>query len=675
MRSSQRWEALGGTSVLASWGVAVLCTGLLTPAALAGPKGTIQVRFLGDRQLTIDGDLSDWPLDKFKTAAQQPLFPEGQTSSSTTAAGDHLVFDKTRVGLFNGTGGEAFSANDSDFGVSTYFAYDRKFLYILSVCIDDQLRDDKDTTEYGASGFLNDGFEFFLDTKGDSTDCIADDAFPAVDTGEPNADDLQVTVAINSHFKPAGSAANILGARQSVERAGTMDLVGPEKAGPGGIYRDQLDLLGGPDIAARKYDDLRAAGAKNPEIAAKPDAKFTGYVVEMRIPLRGKIPNLTADHAIGFELFWRDVDADEDPGVGGGGISWASWAQSTDVACSDPQVSLFNSANWGRLVFDATDPLVPFPADRPRILFVAASGDNPINADADLMDFLDGHGYVAVPFTSAGSTPEGLREAAAATKGVFISESIGSTSVLDPAGSGTGVFSLKDTDIPVISFEAYMYDNADWVVRTDDGSNDWINWGNTGRSEVDAIGLGDALDSMYIRKADHPLAAGLSGKVKVYKEPYSFNFGIPSADADVIASVNADGTYPTFWVYEKGDKLVDGSVAPNKRIGLFLGQAANPNANTVTDLANLTAEGQQLLLATLNYAVPVAGTAPSLTIASVRASGADLVLSWNGGKAPYKIQRRDAVNVGAWTDVTTTSATTATVARSGGAGFLRVVSP
>ena len=264
------------------------------------------------RKLTIDGDISDWPLAQFKKVAEQPVFPAGQNADSTTADGDHLVFDKTRIGLFNGTTTDAFQANDSDFGVTTYFAHDLRNLYILAVVIDDTLRDDNDTSQFGSSGFLNDGFEFFLDAKGDSTDCISDDAFPNIDQVEPNLDDFQVTVAINSTFKPAGSSTNVLGARQSVERAGNLDLIGPDKAGPGGIYRDQLDAGPGPDIAARKYDDLRAAGALNPELAAKPNVKFTGYAIEMRVPLRGKIPDVVANHAMGFEIFWRDVENLED---------------------------------------------------------------------------------------------------------------------------------------------------------------------------------------------------------------------------------------------------------------------------------------------------------------------------------------------------------------------------
>jgi hypothetical protein len=339
----------------------ITATMLLISPAAAGPKGTITVRPLGNQKITIDGDIADWPLDKFSKVVEQPLFPQGRDGDATSASGDHIVFDMKRIGLFNGTGEDAFQANDSDFGVTTYCTHDNTFLYILSVFIDDQLRDDRDASEFGSAGFNNDGFEFFLDAKGDSTDCISDDAFPNVDESEPNTDDLQVTVALNSTFRPSGAADNILGARQTVERAGTPELIGLDKGGPGGLYRDALAALGGPDIAARRFADLRAAGARNPELAAKPAATFTGYVIEMRVPFGAGIPGFTPDHPVGFEMFWRDVDAEDDPGVGGGGISWASWAQSTEVPCDNPKASLFHTANWGSLVFDKTNFLGSAP--------------------------------------------------------------------------------------------------------------------------------------------------------------------------------------------------------------------------------------------------------------------------------------------------------------------------
>ncbi|MBM3839904.1 MAG: hypothetical protein FJ398_18430 [Verrucomicrobia bacterium] len=244
-------------------------------------------------------------------------------------------------------------------------------------------------------------------------------------------------------------------------------------------------------------------------------------------------------------------------------------------------------------------------ASKGEMLFVTSNADSPINADPAFIEFFTANGYVVTLFGAGGSTPEDLRAAAAGKKVVVFSETIGSTSVLDPAGDATGVFSLKNTDVPIISFEAYMFDNADWVKRTADGSNDFTQWGNTSRTEVADTPINDGRDSLYIRKADHPIAKGFTGKVKVYNELYSLSYGLPSPDADVVASVQENGTFPTIFVYEKGDKLVDGSVAPNKRIGLFLGQNAAPDFNTALDFANLTAAGKQLVLQTVDYAAGV----------------------------------------------------------------------
>ena len=323
---------------------------------LAGPKGDIIVRYLGDENITIDGSISDWPLDKFKKVAEQPNFPAAQESDSTDASGDHIVFDRDRIGRFNGTGENAWQANDSDFGSTIYFAYNDKYLYILAVCIDDVYRMERDTSEYGATGFFNDGFEFFLDALNDSDDCASDIAFPNFDPEAPNVDDFQVTVSLNENFKPDDSGDDVFGVRQTLERGGDPELNGPDKGGPGGIYRDALDTVPGGDIAAKQYEDLRAAGARNPEILANPNVTYSGYTVEMLIPF-GKITGFTPDHSMGFELFWRDVDTDDDEGKGGANISWASWAQSTTVDCGDPQTSLFHTGNWGELIFDTPSTL------------------------------------------------------------------------------------------------------------------------------------------------------------------------------------------------------------------------------------------------------------------------------------------------------------------------------
>ncbi len=303
------------------------------------------------------------------------------------------------------------------------------------------------------------------------------------------------------------------------------------------------------------------------------------------------------------------------------------------------------------------------------ILFITSNGDSPINADPALIAWLRAKGYTVTPLTPP-ATPDELRAAATGKSLVLISETIGSGTVLDPVNAATGVFSLKDTDVPIISFEPYMWDNADWVLRTADGANDWTNWGNTGRSEVPAE-VQDARDSLYIVKPAHPIAGGMTGKVKVFDPPYSLNFGVPSADADIVASVQQDGTYPTIFVYDKGDKLADGSVAPNKRIGFFLGQAANPNANWPTDYADLTEAGKTLFLNAVAYAIGT--TTPSaITVSSITADANNVTLTWAGGNPPFIVQRRDSLSTGTWTDVLTNAVRTVTVPRTGTAGFLRV---
>lgn len=319
----------------------------------------------------------------------------------------------------------------------------------------------------------------------------------------------------------------------------------------------------------------------------------------------------------------------------------------------------------GRLAHGGTGEIL-FGYDTPTtgdILFIASDAASPINADPSLIAWLQAKGYTVTTFTANNSTAEDLRAAAEGKDLVIISESIGSTSVLDPPGDVLGAFTLKDANVPIISFEAYMYDNAGWTSMLEDGNNDWLNWGNSGRSEVDTIGLGDARDSIYIRNPNHPTTAGFTGRTQVYRELYSFSFGVPSADAEVLASLQEDGSYPTLFVYEEGDTLVDGSVAPNKRIGLFLGQAANPTVNYAPDLDMLNEAGRTLLLNTIAWAIGGGGASePTLSVAR---DGTSVVVTFSGGTL------ESAENVtGPWNPET--GASPLTLQTTGTRKFLRV---
>lgn len=321
----------------------------------AGPKGVIHARYLS-APLTIDGRLDDWPLDQFVTIAQHPEFPEVRDSESSFADGNQLVFNLDRIGRFNQTSFLAWTEGErySDFGSTVYFGYDTKFLYVLAVTIDDVEQAGRDTSEFGSSSELNDGFGLLIDARGDSAECVAQKNFPRFDTGTPHTDDFQITAALNNRFKPAGADANELGARQIAERAGLPSLLAV-KGGAVGQYQESLDRAkavdGQRDIAARHYDDLRAAGAMNPELSDETTRIFSGYILEMRIPFSSGI-GFNPDHDMGIELYWRDADGVNDPGHGANDVSWGAWAQSTDFDCTNPSYSLLNAANWAKLVFD-----------------------------------------------------------------------------------------------------------------------------------------------------------------------------------------------------------------------------------------------------------------------------------------------------------------------------------
>jgi hypothetical protein len=157
----------------------------------------------------------------------------------------------------------------------------------------------------------------------------------------------------------------------------------------------------------------------------------------------------------------------------------------------------------------------------------------------------------------------------------------------------------------------------------------------------------DGRDSLHIREAAHPIAGGLTGQVKVYDTLYSLNYGKVAPDATVVASVDPDGAFPTLFVYEKGDKLIDGTTVPNKRIGLYLGQVAALAANWNPEIGYLTEDGKTLLFNTINYAIGASSSAITLSIAR---DGNDIVVTYTGG-----ILQSANLAAGPWNDETSAS--------------------
>jgi len=85
----------------------MMCSTLFKSDALAGPKGDIIVRDLGNIDITIDGSFSDWPLDKFKkvslklkptTEAKENPYHSASYSFVADGSDAELVFSATAAG-------------------------------------------------------------------------------------------------------------------------------------------------------------------------------------------------------------------------------------------------------------------------------------------------------------------------------------------------------------------------------------------------------------------------------------------------------------------------------------------------------------------------------------------------------------------------------------------------
>ena len=157
---------------------------------------------------------------------------------------------------------------------------------------------------------------------------------------------------------------------------------------------------------------------------------------------------------------------------------------------------------------------------------------------------------------------------------VYISATVDENLVLDK---------YKDVTAAVICSEYYLYDDMKFT------PNGGLNRGAASSQQYIEIPTNSAL---------HPLNAGLSGfgNVHVISAGKSMVWGIPAPSALVIAHILNDNTKPSEFAYETGDVMIDGFVAPARRIGFFLSAKA-------ADL--LTPDGWQLFDNAIGWCVNV----------------------------------------------------------------------
>jgi hypothetical protein len=182
-----------------------------------------------------------------------------------------------------------------------------------------------------------------------------------------------------------------------------------------------------------------------------------------------------------------------------------------------------------------------------------------------------------------------LQMAAAASDLVIVSESVGSAMLQGK---------LKPVATPILNYEAFIQDE---MGLTPPGPP-----GDPGLPANFALGVKANETSIDIVMPNHPLAAGLTGTVAVYRMPRSITWGKVAATAEVVATLPGDRAGVATYVYRKGARLQDGSIAAGLRVGFFL------EDDDTTGTANLmTDDGLRLLDAAVRFTIEPGNGAPA----------------------------------------------------------------
>lgn len=170
--------------------------------------------------------------------------------------------------------------------------------------------------------------------------------------------------------------------------------------------------------------------------------------------------------------------------------------------------------------------------------------------------------------------------------------------VSESVGSGSINTEVKDSTSPVLLYEAYLYDDMQWMPGNSITNNYDPN-DDGGNTPVDLT------DSITIVDPDHPLAAGLpAGNVQVYTAPGELTYGrLTAPGADVVATVPGDPDAALIFAFEQGTTALDGSTIPARRVGFF-------SSGITLSQKEFTPAGWSLFEAAVNYALDLTTFAP-----------------------------------------------------------------
>lgn len=148
--------------------------------------------------------------------------------------------------------------------------------------------------------------------------------------------------------------------------------------------------------------------------------------------------------------------------------------------------------------------------------------------------------------------------------------------VTDVPGELTAKF--RDSAVPVLVWEPRLYYDLGMIA----GFEHQKDWG----------ALRDQ-SRVVVTNPTHPMAAGLTGPVKVLSSANRISWGLVRPDALVVASLEGDPSKAVVFGYDAGARM-PGLVAPARRVGLFLFD---------TSSLQLTSEGWTLFDAAVRWSI------------------------------------------------------------------------
>ncbi|MEZ4732693.1 MAG: DUF11 domain-containing protein [Caldilineaceae bacterium] len=207
------------------------------------------------------------------------------------------------------------------------------------------------------------------------------------------------------------------------------------------------------------------------------------------------------------------------------------------------------------------------------ILFVASSSTTLEPRDEPLVVYLRALGHQVTIRSGAA-----LQTADADGKDLLIvSESVESVEVERK---------LRTVAVPLVTWEGWLQDDL----------------GMTGTAEYGDYGENLFQQDVYVVNPKHPLADGLSGVVTTTTTKRNkFHWGIPNANAIIVAVDVRNDQQATLYAYEQGAQMV-GLTAPARRV--FLHNAAG---------LDLTIAGWRLFDAAVDWALGCTGSEPTAT--------------------------------------------------------------